>query len=47
MNALRSWQRLAAKVTWFYRWGPRDAWLLSKSRLHWWVEQAEEIKSGD
>ncbi|NHB89612.1 hypothetical protein C5471_18680 [Photorhabdus tasmaniensis] len=43
LEALNGWQQLAADVTFHYRWGPRDAWLLTRSRLEWWVEQANRI----
>ncbi|NHB94779.1 hypothetical protein C5469_22745 [Photorhabdus cinerea] len=43
LEALNGWQRLAADVTFYYKWGPRDAWLLSKTRLEWWANQANRI----
>ncbi|TDB43323.1 hypothetical protein C5468_23735 [Photorhabdus luminescens subsp. mexicana] len=43
LEALNSWQQLAADVTFYYKWGPRDAWSLTRTRLEWWVEQANRL----
>ncbi len=43
VQSLRAWQQLAADATYFYKWGPHDAWSLTKSRLRWWVENANRI----
>lgn len=42
-RSVREWQQLAAKVTYFYRWGPHEAWSLTKSRLLWWIENVNRI----
>ncbi|QTD77009.1 Uncharacterized protein YR821_2090 [Yersinia ruckeri] len=30
-------------MTYYYGWGPMDAWLLTYSRLQWWYQQANRI----
>ncbi|CAK7025938.1 MAG: hypothetical protein MESAZ_02733 [Saezia sanguinis] len=41
---MTAWRELAADVTYFYKWGPHDAWGLSHSKLEFWAEQALRIK---
>ncbi len=42
-RSFREWRQLAVDVTYFYQWGPHEAWSLSKSRLLWWVKQTNKI----
>lgn len=41
---MNQWRELAADMTYFYKWGPRDAWGLSYSQLMFWIEQAVRIR---
>lgn len=43
IQSLGEWQQLAAEATYFYKWGPHEAWSLTKSRLLWWVDNANRI----
>lgn len=41
-----NWMDIVAEVTRFYRWGPRDAWGLTWSRLSWWRSQMLRMCDG-
>ncbi|CAI1756687.1 Uncharacterised protein [Serratia proteamaculans] len=43
LRSLDGWQQLAAEVTKYYGWGPRDAWSLTRTRLDFWADQARRI----
>ncbi|EKN5029966.1 hypothetical protein DVQ33_05650 [Yersinia enterocolitica] len=39
------WREIIADVTYYYSWGPGDAWSLTYSNLIWWCQQAERINN--
>jgi hypothetical protein len=38
---------VVADVTYYYRWGPREAASLTWTELAWWLEQARRISASD
>ncbi|OWF85507.1 hypothetical protein B4914_17095 [Yersinia entomophaga] len=43
LPARERWLETLADVTYYYGWGPADAWSLTYNRLLWWCEQAQRI----
>lgn len=38
-----NWQQLVAQLTWFFHWGPRDAFDLTWRELLWWNDRANDV----
>lgn len=41
---MEEWERLAADVTFFFRWGPKDAARMTWKQLQKWERQGLRIK---